>query len=50
MNDTDIGPLIRLVPNEARWYGGDTTLGVMADVFIGNPASKISYSMSTPKV
>ena len=40
--DPDIGPMIRLVPSEASWIGGDITLGVMADVFIGNPASTFS--------
>ncbi|KAL7475130.1 hypothetical protein ACHAW6_001052 [Cyclotella cf. meneghiniana] len=42
MNDTEIGPLLRFVPDEARWVGGDITLGIMGNVFIGNPVS--SYS------
>jgi hypothetical protein len=39
LDDADIGPLIRVVPDEATWIGGDLTLGVMSNVFIGNPAS-----------
>jgi len=37
--DPEIGPLIRTVPEEAIWVGGDITLAIMANVFIGNPAS-----------
>ena len=40
--DPDIGPLIRLVPQEASWVGGDITLAIMSNVFIGNPASTFS--------
>ena len=40
--DKDIGPMIHLVPYEASWVGGDITLGIMADAFIGNPASTFS--------
>lgn len=40
--DKDIGPLIHLVPDEASWVGGDITLGIMANAFIGNPASTFS--------
>lgn len=40
--DKDIGPMIHLVPNEASWVGGDITLGIMANAFIGNPASTFS--------
>jgi hypothetical protein len=37
--DPDIGSLIRVVPEEACWIGGDLTLAIMSNVFIGNPAS-----------
>jgi len=42
MADPEIGPLIRIVPEEACWIGGDLTLGVMSNVFIGNPASSFT--------
>ncbi|KAL7542918.1 hypothetical protein ACHAXR_012360, partial [Thalassiosira sp. AJA248-18] len=42
MDDPELGPLIRLVPREARWIGGDVTLATMSNVFIGNPASSFS--------
>lgn len=35
MADPEIGPLIHPVPNEACWIGGDLTLAVMSNVFIG---------------
>mmetsp|Transcript_36944 Transcript_36944/g.66450 ORF Transcript_36944/g.66450 Transcript_36944/m.66450 type:complete len:462 (-) Transcript_36944:40-1425(-) len=37
--DPDIGGLIRVVPSEASWIGGDIALAVASNVFIGNPAS-----------
>ena len=42
MADEDIGPMLRVVPEEASWIGGDLTLGIMSNVFIGNPASTFS--------
>jgi len=42
MNDPEIGPKLRLVPEDATWIGGDITLAVMSNVFIGNPASTFS--------
>jgi hypothetical protein len=41
--DRDIGPMIHLVPDDASWVGGDITLGIMANAFIGNPASTFRY-------
>eukprot|EP00578_Thalassiosira_sp_NH16_P016661 CAMPEP_0181112936 /NCGR_PEP_ID=MMETSP1071-20121207/20075_1 /TAXON_ID=35127 /ORGANISM="Thalassiosira sp., Strain NH16" /LENGTH=480 /DNA_ID=CAMNT_0023196931 /DNA_START=60 /DNA_END=1502 /DNA_ORIENTATION=- len=43
-DDPELGPLIRTIPPNnygvtPSWIGGDITLGVMSDVFIGNPAS-----------
>jgi len=48
--DSDIGPNIRLIPEEASWVGGDITLAVMADVFIGNPASTFSGFIAKSRV
>jgi len=48
--DPDIGPNIRLIPEEASWVGGDITLAVMADVFIGNPASSFSGFIAKSRV
>ncbi|KAL7496599.1 hypothetical protein ACHAWT_009275 [Skeletonema menzelii] len=42
LDDPEIGPQIVFVPEEAVWNGGDMTLGVMSNVFIGNPASSFS--------
>ena len=40
MDDPDIGKVLRFVPEPT--VGGDITLAIMADVFIGNPASTLS--------
>ena len=42
LNDPEISPNLRLVPNRAKWVGGDITLAIMSNVFIGNPASSFS--------
>ena len=42
LNDKEIGPRIHVVPEEASWVGGDLTLAIMSNVFIGNPASSFS--------
>lgn len=42
INDPEIGPQLRLVPNRAKWIGGDITLAIMSNAFIGNPASTFS--------
>jgi hypothetical protein len=42
LDDPEIGANIILVPREASWRGGDMTLGIMSNVFIGNPASSFS--------
>jgi hypothetical protein len=42
LDDPEIGPKIALIPREASWRGGDMTLGIMSNVFIGNPASSFS--------
>jgi hypothetical protein len=42
MADEEIGPMLRVVPEESSWIGGDLTLGIMSNVFIGNPASTFS--------
>ena len=48
--DPDIGPNLRLIPDEVSWVGGDVTVGVMADVFIGNPASTFSGFIAKSRV
>ena len=40
--DPEIGPNIRLIPPEASWIGGDIVAALVADVFVGNPASSFS--------
>ncbi|KAL3799103.1 hypothetical protein HJC23_002231 [Cyclotella cryptica] len=42
MTDPEIGPMLKLLPEHASWIGGDLTLAIMSDVFIGNPASTFS--------
>lgn len=42
VNDREIGPKLRLVPQSSSWIGGDITLAVMSNVFVGNPASTFS--------
>ena len=42
INDSEIGPKITLVPQESSWKGGDMMLGILSNVFIGNPASSFS--------
>jgi len=49
-NDPEIGPLVRIVPTNALWLGGDMTLAVMATVFIGNPASTLSGFIARSRV
>jgi len=50
LEDPEIGPNIRLIPDEASWVGGDITLAVMANVFIGNPASSFSGFIAKSRV
>ncbi len=40
--DPDISKVLRVVPKQVSWIGGDITLAVMSNVFIGNPASTFS--------
>lgn len=42
LKDPEIAPMIHLVPNRAKWVGGDITLATMSNVFIGNPSSSFS--------
>lgn len=48
--DPDLGPLLLSVPKGARWLGGDMTLAVMANVFIGNPSSTMSGFIARSRV
>lgn len=50
MGDPELRPMIRVVPEEARWIGGDMTLAVMANMFIGNPASSMSGFIARSRV
>ena len=50
MADDEISKILRLVPASAAWVGGDITLGVMADVFIGNPASTFSLFIARSRI
>ena len=48
--DPEIGKKLRVVPPEASWVGGDITLAIMANVFIGNPASSFSGFIAKSRV
>mmetsp|Transcript_5601 Transcript_5601/g.11529 ORF Transcript_5601/g.11529 Transcript_5601/m.11529 type:complete len:469 (-) Transcript_5601:262-1668(-) len=48
--DPDIGPQIREVPKESSWLGGDMTLAIMSNAFIGNPASSLSAFIAQSRV
>jgi hypothetical protein len=50
LTDPDIGPYIELIPSEASWTGGDITLALLANVFIGNPASTFSGFIANSRV
>jgi hypothetical protein len=48
--DPEIGPNIRLIPDEASWMGGDITLATLANVFIGSPASTFAGFIAKSRV
>ena len=48
--DPKIGPMIRLVPEDASWIGGDIMLAANADIFIGNPASTFASFIAKSRV
>jgi len=50
LEDPEIGPMLRLVPESASWIGGDITLGIMSNVFIGNPASSFSGFIAKARI
>jgi len=50
LEDPEIGPMLRLVPESASWIGGDLTLGIMSNVFIGNPASSFSGFIARSRI
>merc|ERR1712194_104172 len=50
LEDPDIGPMVRVVPKGPRWKGGDMTLAVMANVFIGHPSSTWSVFITNSRV
>ena len=48
--DPEIGPNIRLIPEEVSWIGGDITIATLANVFIGSPASTFSGFIAKSRV
>ncbi|KAL9179417.1 hypothetical protein ACHAXT_008707 [Thalassiosira profunda] len=48
--DKVLGPLLRVVPQDSRWIGGDVTLAVGATLFIGNPASTFSSFIARSRI
>jgi hypothetical protein len=48
--DPDIGPNILLIPPEASWKGGDMTLALLSNAFIGNPASTFTGFIANSRV
>jgi hypothetical protein len=50
MADADIGSQIRLVPSKLSWVGGDLAVAIMANAFIGNPASTFSGFISKSRI
>jgi hypothetical protein len=48
--DEDIGPQIRVVPKELSWVGGDLAVAIMANAFIGNPASTFSGFIAKSRI
>ena len=48
--DPEIGPNIRLIPEETSWIGGDMTLATLANVFIGSPASTFAGFIAKSRV
>ncbi|KAL7454705.1 hypothetical protein ACHAWC_008815 [Mediolabrus comicus] len=49
-DDPEIGPMLRLVPADNSWIGGDITLATMSNVFIGNPASSFSGFIAKARI
>ena len=50
LNDPEIAPMLKFVPNRAKWIGGDITLAIMSTAFIGNPASTFSGFIAKSRV
>ena len=50
LDDPEIGPQIQVVPESARWFGGDAMLAILANVFIGNPASTMTTFIASSRV
>ena len=48
--DPIIGPYIQLIPEDSSWVGGDITVAIMANVFIGNPASTFSGFIAKSRI
>lgn len=50
LTDPDIGPQIRVVPQELSWVGGDLAVAIMANAFVGNPASTFSGFIAKSRI
>ena len=51
MADEEIGPMMHVLAGDgAAWFGGDVTLAVMANVFVGNPASTMSSFIAKARI
>lgn len=48
--DPDISNMLRVIPEENSWIGGDITLAVMSNVFIGNPSSTFSLVIAKSRL
>jgi len=48
--DPDISKVLRVVSHDKGWIGGDITLAVLSNVFIGNPASTFSGIMAKTRL
>ena len=50
ITDPEIRPLLHMIPLEQSWVGGDMTLAIMADVFLGLPVSTFSTFISKARL
>jgi hypothetical protein len=48
--DPEIRPLLHMIPDEESWVGGDLTLAMMADIFVGVPVSTFSTFISKARL
>ena len=48
--DEEIGKLIKTVPKEGSWAGGDMMMAILADVFIGTPISTFAGNIARARI